>query len=214
MYPCDMKLERGFDARAALLVVVGEASLQVAVEMGMAPEAARQMRASAARVLPELKAGQVEVLRLPQQDAAVAALPTNAGEARRLGVAVARCAHTVKAASVGVVWLEAGLAGEFALGVQLGNYRFARYKADESPELETVSIHDLTEEDAVRSACLASGVSLARDLVNTPYNLLNAEDFSEVARTVAEAAGLEIRVWGQKECEEQGMGLSFTTMLT
>ena len=207
MYPCGMKLERGFDARAALLVVVGEASLQVAGEMGMAPEAARQMRASAARVLPELKAGQVEVLRLPQQDAAVAALPTNAGEARRLGVAVARCAHTVKAASVGVVGLEAGLAGEFALGVQLGNYRFARYKADESPELETVSIHDLTEEDAVRSACLASGVSLARDLVNTPYNHLNAEDFSEVARTVAEAAGLEIRVWGQKECEEQGMGL-------
>ena len=202
-----MKLERGFDARAALLVVVGEASLQKAGEAGLAPETERQIGASAARLWPELKAGQLEVLRLAEQDAAVAVLPTSAEEARRLGVAVARCARTVKATSVGVVGLEAVFAGEFALGVQLGNYRFSRYKPDETPEVETVGIHNLSEEDARRSASLASGVSLARDLVNTPYNHLNAEDFGEVARLVADATGLELRVWSQRECEERGMGL-------
>ena len=202
-----MELKSGFEAGAALLVLVGEAALQQVGEAGVVPEAARQLGASAARLLPELKGSQLELLRLAQQDAALAVSPTSAGEARRLGVAVARCAHTVKAASVGVLGLEAVFAGEFALGIQLGSYRFARYKPDETPEIQTVSIQNLSQEDAHRSACLTSGVFLARDLVNTPYNHLNAEDFSEVARTVAESTGLEIRVWGQKECEDHGMGL-------
>ena len=97
--------------------------------------------------------------------------------------------------------------GEFALGVQLGGYRFSRYKSDEASQVETVSIHNLSEEDARRSACMASGVLLARDLVNLPYNHLHAEDFSAVAREVAEAGDLEIRIWGQQECEERGVGL-------
>jgi len=202
-----MKLESGFDAHAALLVMVGEASHRSAGEAGLAPEAERQIAASASRLWPALKAGQLEVVRLAEQDAAVALLPTSAEEARQLGVSVARCARTVKATSVGVVGLEVGFAGEVALGIQLGSYRFDRYKPDETPEVETVSIHNLSEEDARRSASLASGVSLARDLVNTPYNHLNAEDFSVVARTVAEAASLDIRVWSQGECEERGMGL-------
>ncbi|WP_407571660.1 leucyl aminopeptidase family protein [Deinococcus altitudinis] len=201
-----MNLEPGFDAHAALLVLVGEASLELA-GAGVAPQVERQIGAGAARLWPQLKAGQLEVLRLVEQDAAVALLPTSAGEARRLGVAVARCARTVRATSIGVLGLEAVFAGEFALGVQLGNYRFTRFRPDETPEVGTVSIDNLSEEAARRCAHLASGVALARDLVNTPYNHLNAENFSEVARTVADAAGLELRVWSQGECEERGMGL-------
>jgi leucyl aminopeptidase len=202
-----MKLNRGFHAGAALLILVGETALQQLGDAELEPDVERQLRASAARLSPELKGAQLEMLRLAQQDAALAVVPSNAGEARQLGVAVARCAHAMKATSVGVLGLEAAFAGEFALGIQLGSYRFARYKPDETPEIETVSIHNLSEGDAQRSTYLASGVSLARDLVNTPYNHLNAEDFSGVARTVAESMGLEIRVWGQKECEDRGMGL-------
>ncbi|WP_456831984.1 leucyl aminopeptidase family protein [Deinococcus sp. UYEF24] len=202
-----MKLDGDFQTGAALLVLVGETSLGQLEEAGVEPEAVRQLEASAARLLPELKAGQLEVLRLAKQDAAMAIIPTSAGEARQLGVAAARCARAVKATSVGAMGLEAEFAGEFALGFQLGTYRFTRYTADETPEVESVSVRNLSEEDAHRSTSLASGVSLARDLVNTPYNHLNAEDFSEVARTVAEAAGLEIRVWGQQECADRGLGL-------
>ncbi|WP_407541903.1 leucyl aminopeptidase family protein (plasmid) [Deinococcus radiomollis] len=202
-----MEFTSDVHAREALLVLVGEAALQQVGEAGLDPDTERQLTATAARVWPELKAGRPGVLRLALQDAAVALVPATAVEARRLGVAVARCAAELRATSLGVLGLGADHAGEFALGLRLGSYRFARYAPSDTPELETVYIQNLSDADAHRSACLAAGVSLARDLVNTPYNHLNAEDFAGVARTVAEAGGLEIRVWSQEECQERGMGL-------
>ncbi len=202
-----MELRSGVDPRAALVILVGDGGLQQAGDGVFEPEVRQQLSDSVTRLLPDLKGGDLEVLRLAQRDAAVAAPPTSASEARRLGVAAARCARTVKAATVGVMGLDTVCAGEFALGMQLGSYRYARYKPDETPEVQTVSVQTLSEDDARRSTELAAGACLARDLVNIPYNHLNAEDFSGVARTVAEATGLEIRIWGQKECEERGMGL-------
>ncbi|GGR03139.1 leucyl aminopeptidase family protein [Deinococcus ruber] len=202
-----MELKSGVDTRAALLVMIGDTDLPSTGQAELEAATEHLLRGSAARLLPNLAPGTLELVRLGQQDAAVAKAPTSAAEARRLGVAVARCARTVRAGSVGVLGLESEFAGEVALGVQLGAYRFARYKPDETPELERLSIDTLSGDAARRSVSVAAGVQLARDLVNTPYNHLHAQDFSAVARTVAEASGLQIEVWGQAECEQRGMGL-------
>ena len=94
-----------------------------------------------------------------------------------------------------------------ALGVQLGAYRFTRYKPEEAPAIEQLSMDNPTDSEAQRVSALASGVYLARDLVNTPYNDLPATAFAEVARKVAQENQLEIEVWGQAECQQKGMGL-------
>ena len=104
-----MKLKSGYDPCAALLVLVGEVALQRAE---LEPGTERQLQASAARLLPQLKAGQPEVLRLAQQDAAPAVLPTSATEARQHGVAGARCGRgTVRPYGEGRISPGAGAGG-------------------------------------------------------------------------------------------------------
>ncbi|WP_287373572.1 leucyl aminopeptidase [Prosthecochloris sp.] len=62
-------------------------------------------------------------------------------------------------------------------------------------------------EDGVRSGrIIADARCLARDLVNLPGNLLNAEDIAEAARNSAEKSGCKVTVFHKEEIEELGMG--------
>lgn len=202
-----MQLQSGLNPDAALLVLIGNAVRENALGEILTPDSRHILSAAADRLLPNLKAGQLEVVRLGQRDVALATLPTDAAEARALGVAAARTAEKLKARSVGVMGLGAKWASEMALGVQLGNYRFTRYKPEEAPAIEQLSMDNLSDSEAQRVSALASGVRLARDLVNTPYNDLPATAFAEVARKVAQESQLEIEVWGQAECQQKGMDL-------
>ena len=55
---------------------------------------------------------------------------------------------------------------------------------------------------------LASGVFLAKDIVNSPHNVLNSESLADTARRIADQSNGRItcKILGKAECEERGMG--------
>ena len=55
---------------------------------------------------------------------------------------------------------------------------------------------------------IATGMSMTKDIVNAPHNVLNSESLADTAKRIAEESGgtLKCTVLGKEECEERGMG--------
>jgi leucyl aminopeptidase len=173
------------------------------IASGLGPE----LDAALARQGRKVKPGQLTVLRWADRDYSLAPLPADAQTARTIGVGLARLAGELGARRVAVSELPPALADELALGVRLGAYRFTTYKADERPGLEEVAVGGLKAGAVSRVQAVADGVTLARDLVNLPFNDLDAEALAAVARDLADTHGLELEVWDRAECERRGLGL-------
>jgi leucyl aminopeptidase len=79
-----------------------------------------------------------------------------------------------------------------ALAIALGAYRFTRYRKSEAPkvklELELSQSIDRDELDHI-----VEGVTLARDLINTPANDMGPADLEAAARKLAAAHSADIR---------------------
>jgi leucyl aminopeptidase len=105
-----------------------------------------------------------------------------------------------------------------AEGARLATYRFGRYfgagRRDEPAPRELASLTFVgdglgaSEAKAAldRGAAAAAAVELARDLVSEPASVLNPPEFAARAEQVAQAAGLEARVYGPAELAEMGAG--------
>jgi leucyl aminopeptidase len=95
-------------------------------------------------------------------------------------------------------------------------YRTGDKIKNKAEHLETVTIvaeGGVANMDAAIAAiktgkALASGVTLTKDIVNAPHNVLNSESLANVARKVAEESGGTIKctILGKDECEKRGMG--------
>jgi leucyl aminopeptidase len=72
------------------------------------------------------------------------------------------------------------------LAFALGAYRFSRYRADRSGPRRLVLPPNVDGADISR---VADGVTLARDLINTPANDMGPADLAEAARKLAAAYG-------------------------
>jgi leucyl aminopeptidase len=98
-------------------------------------------------------------------------------------------------------------AANFVLGLRLRAYYFDRYKtktADETALAPKTIIVRVADPAAVKKAlksrdAVASGVNIARDLVNEPPNVLTPTEFAK------RAAGVEIEILGDKELKKIGM---------
>jgi len=77
-----------------------------------------------------------------------------------------------------------------ALAVALGSYRFARYRTASAREVRLALPDGIDGADLSR---LAEGVTLARDLINTPANDLGPAELEEAARTLAARHGASLR---------------------
>ena len=77
-----------------------------------------------------------------------------------------------------------------ALAVALGSYRFARYRAGESKEVRLELPEGI---DAASLSRITEGVTLARDLINTPANDLGPAELEEAARKLATRHGASAR---------------------
>ena len=103
-------------------------------------------------------------------------------------------------------------AAAFAMGMKLRGYRFDRYKskkADKEPEgptAVTVRVAKLEETKAAAQGqdAIASGVYLARTLVNEPPNVLFPVEFAKRAAELA-SLGVEIEVLDPPALEKIGM---------
>ncbi len=77
-----------------------------------------------------------------------------------------------------------------ALAFALGSYRFSRYRKVEEKAVRLELPAGLDGNDLTR---IATGVTLARDLINTPANDLGPAELEEAARTLAARHGAAIR---------------------
>ncbi|WP_257458208.1 leucyl aminopeptidase [Archangium lipolyticum] len=106
-------------------------------------------------------------------------------------------------------------------GLELGAYRFERYKSSaakedkNAPKLTTVRLAlpggtDKTKEhdQAVALAQrVAEATNWARDLVNEPPNVVNPERLAQAAQEMGREGGLKVTVGNRKEIERLKMGM-------
>jgi len=104
------------------------------------------------------------------------------------------------------------IAARIALGVQLRNYRFDRYKTKEKPEqkntLETLTLAVAATAEARRVhdrlAPTIDAVFFTRDLVSEPANVLYPAEFARRARELSKV-GVKIEILGEAEMKKLGM---------
>ncbi len=91
-------------------------------------------------------------------------------------------------------------------------YAFNKYKTDRS-KIKTVDslflVMEGGQEEAKkgleRGIVYAEAANLARDVVNTPANIMTPQAFADEARKMSKECGLKITVIGKKELEKAGM---------
>jgi leucyl aminopeptidase len=104
-------------------------------------------------------------------------------------------------------------AADFGLGARLRTYRFDRYKTKKSDDPDrdktttlTLAVPDpaAARREAKHRDSVAQGVTLARDLVNEPPNVLHPEEFARRAAQLEEL-GVAIEVLDEKALGKIGM---------
>ncbi|MEW9671939.1 leucyl aminopeptidase [Ammoniphilus sp. 3BR4] len=102
----------------------------------------------------------------------------------------------------------------FVEGALLGGYRYKGF-ASEQKEFRQIASLSLVcgeeQEEEIEQGCLAgealaSGTNLARELVNTPGNLLTPAGIAEAAVEVAARYGMEYEILEKADMEKYGMG--------
>jgi len=103
-----------------------------------------------------------------------------------------------------------GAAEAVGLGFALGAYTFMRHKSEPKPSLISTLVLLGADEaavgEALRGQTIATGVGLARDLVNTPSMEKAPEALAQIAREIAERVGLRIRVLDESEIAAERLG--------
>lgn len=138
-------------------------------------------------------------------------------ETRRLHAAGGKAAQDLRseAQPVSLVGnLSAEAAEAVALGYQLGQYRFDRYKTQDRSQPPVQKVTVVTADPAAaaarwssRGSHLAAGVSLSRDLASEPGNVLYPETFvARVRESFAGAANVRIEVLDEVAMRKLGMG--------
>ncbi len=143
------------------------------------------------------------------------------GVAARVVKAGASCqAHHVAVVLPYVEGVVQERAAQFlAEGALLGGYRFDKYLTGDRKKPEVVADVAVLAENAdaarleslkrgvQRGEQVAAGVMLARDLINEPAGEMTPRKMADVAQKQAKEHGLEIKVFGPRECEKLGMGM-------
>jgi leucyl aminopeptidase len=80
-----------------------------------------------------------------------------------------------------------------ALAFALGAYQFTRYRAAEARNVRLVVPEGVDGEDITR---IVEGVTLARDLINTPSNDMGPAELEDAARALAKQHGASVEVTG------------------
>src|SRR6185503_7009092 len=109
---------------------------------------------------------------------------------------------------------DADAAARVALTAALRSWRYDRYrtklKDNQKPTLEEIVIvgggEGAEQRYKLRWAPVAEGVSLTRELVTEPANIIYPESFVERVRASLEGSGIEIEVLDRPQMEKLGMG--------
>lgn len=162
----------------------------------LAPDGAGYERLLAVGVGPESERGKLDFAKLG------GAIAGRLGHGRSADVILALPDGEITADQV----------GEIALGMRLRAYAFDQYKTkskepeEAEPFVVTLRVADpsVVKKALKTRDAIASGVELARDLVNEPPNVLYPEEFADRAAKLAKL-GVEIEVLDEKQLKKIGM---------
>ncbi len=87
-------------------------------------------------------------------------------------------------------------------------YRFNRFKQKDKKD-EAVVYYTVSQEheDAVNEGFVfGEAINNTRELVNTPYNFLNAEKLAEYAKNLERFENIKVRILEKGDCEQLNMG--------
>ena len=163
-----------------------------------------------------------EVVRIPTRGTVTAPLIVAVGlgpagddgpsaeQVRRASGSAARALAGTDHAVTTLSWPGADAVAATAEGTLLGSYAFTEYKSarGRTPVRRVTLATDAEDAEAVlrRATVVATAVTTARDLVNTPPNDLFPETFAARAAALGEAAGLEVEVLDDAALAAGGYG--------
>jgi leucyl aminopeptidase len=87
-----------------------------------------------------------------------------------------------------------------ALSFALGSYRFARYRKSPARDVRLLLPEGVDGDDLTR---IVEGVTLARDLINTPSNDMGPAELEDAARALARQHGAALQVTGGEALAKQ-----------
>ena len=133
------------------------------------------------------------------------------------GTAVARLLTSGETSAVidlGGLKYDADAAARVALGAALRSWRYDRYrtklKDKQKPTLTSVTVvgagKEAEQRYASRYAAVVEGVSLTRELVTEPPNIIYPDTFVERVQASIKGLGLEVQVLGRDDMAKLGMG--------
>lgn len=131
---------------------------------------------------------------------------------KMLGALVAQGA--VKVGILNADDLDAAAVSSIILGLQLGSYRFDEFKTvkkdKDAPQLKTITIVTSEDKQLAKDSkivdALAQSISLTRDLVNTPPNVLYPESFASKIKSTLTPLGITVQVFDDKQLTKMKMG--------
>ncbi|WP_028647418.1 leucyl aminopeptidase [Nocardiopsis sp. CNT312] len=139
--------------------------------------------------------------------------PGSPGDLRKAGAALSRAGRGRERVALAWPGHGADAAAAFAEGVLLASYTFSMKTGETPANQRPAQTVDVVGEDAEaladdlrRGAALAAATALARDLINTPSLAKGPEWMVARAREVASGAGLDVRVWDEKDLVDEGFG--------
>ncbi len=179
-------------------VLPGELASDYQTAAGFKAKAGQKLIASGSRGLL-IAVGVGEEVTLGSVRAAAGELARVAGRSSSVDVNYAGAVDVLGAADATRVIAE---------GILLGGYTFTAHKSDpgDAPELSSVVLVDGSDSGLSRGRVNADAAAFARDLVNEPGGTLTATELGERARTMAEAAGLDVEVWDLPKIREERLG--------
>ena len=87
-------------------------------------------------------------------------------------------------------------------------YRFNKFKSKDDEDVSNVYYAHETdlESDIHEGIVYGEAINHTKQLVNTPYNYLNAYKLADYAKTLGDLEGVEVTVYDKKACEDMNMG--------
>ncbi|MBI2233377.1 MAG: leucyl aminopeptidase [Candidatus Aenigmarchaeota archaeon] len=100
-----------------------------------------------------------------------------------------------------------------AEGIALGIYRFSKYKKRDENQNEIAGVFLLTDSSHINDVnrgiktaqIISDAVNQARDISNTPANIMTPAQLADEAERVAKECKLKIKVYSKAEIEKMGM---------
>ncbi|QWC00079.1 leucyl aminopeptidase family protein [Mycoplasmatota bacterium] len=88
------------------------------------------------------------------------------------------------------------------------SYKMDTFKSKKADKKSDVSFYGQSDINSKieEGMILGESINKAKDLVNTPYNYMNAKDLADYAKTLEKYDGISVKIYEKTEIEEMNMG--------